>query len=107
MKSIFILAPVIVITGLYSLSAATQEVNATGKLSSVITIEQAIIQTLRHNSDLQSFSRNIDLAEENIDLAKSNYRVLLSPACSSFDQFNNFEERGNAFKKYILDYYKK
>tara|TARA_B100001750_G_scaffold228716_1_gene223416 strand:+ start:708 stop:2039 length:1332 start_codon:yes stop_codon:yes gene_type:complete len=74
MKSIFILAPVIVITGFYSLSGAAQEVNETGKLSSVITIEQAIIQTLRHNSDLQSFSRNIDLAEENIDLAKSNYR---------------------------------
>ncbi|MDR1259920.1 MAG: UDP-N-acetylmuramoyl-L-alanine--D-glutamate ligase [Endomicrobium sp.] len=27
--------------------------------------------------------------------------VLFSPACSSFDQFNNFEERGNMFKKLV------
>ena len=39
-----------------------------------------------------------------IKLAKSNYRVLLSPACSSFDQFNNFEERGNKFKKIVKKY---
>ena len=39
-----------------------------------------------------------------IKLAKSNYRVLLSPSCSSFDQFNNFKDRGNKFKKIVKEY---
>ena len=29
--------------------------------------------------------------------------VLLSPAAASFDQYKNFETRGNAFKKYITN----
>lgn len=29
--------------------------------------------------------------------------VLLSPACASFDHFKNFEERGNVFKKIVME----
>ena len=29
--------------------------------------------------------------------------VLFSPACSSFDQFQDFEARGNAFRQCVLE----
>ena len=29
--------------------------------------------------------------------------ILFSPGCSSFDQFKNFEDRGNKFKKMIIN----
>ncbi len=35
------------------------------------------------------------------DMAEEGDIVLLSPACASFDAFNNFEERGNKFKEII------
>jgi UDP-N-acetylmuramoylalanine--D-glutamate ligase len=36
-------------------------------------------------------------------MAKSGDTVLLSPACASFDLFNNYEDRGTQFKKYVRE----
>lgn len=42
-----------------------------------------------------------------INLAKKEDCILLSPACASFDQFINYEQRGNYFKNIIKTYYEK
>ena len=37
-------------------------------------------------------------------IAKPGDTVILSPAFTSFDRFNNFEERGRLFKKTVNDF---
>ncbi|CAN5491510.1 UDP-N-acetylmuramoyl-L-alanine--D-glutamate ligase [soil metagenome] len=45
-----------------------------------------------------SFEKSVNLAFKS---ANSGDIVLFSPACKSFDMFNNFEERGNEFKRIV------
>lgn len=45
-----------------------------------------------------------DAFEKAVLLAKPGDIVLLCPACSSFDQFKNYEIRGEIFKQMVHDY---
>ena len=47
---------------------------------------------------IEKFEQAINSA---IDLAERGDSVLMSPGCSSYDQFKNFEERGNFFKSIV------
>ena len=49
----------------------------------------------------------VDAVLKSIKIAKPKDNILLSPACSSFDQFKSYEERGNFFKKIIMSNYDK
>ena len=50
--------------------------------------------------DAQNMEQAVKLAFES---ASGGDCVLLSPMCSSFDMFSNYEERGSVFKKAVED----
>ena len=61
-----------------------------------------IIETFSSISDLiiETSSMN-EAVNSAYRIAKPNDAVLLSPACSSFDLFENYEDRGNQFKECV------
>ena len=42
-----------------------------------------------------------DAVNKSYNIAQSGDAVLLSPACASFDLYENFEHRGTEFKKMV------
>ena len=62
-------------------------------------------QRFRENLENHGYSNIFEAKsfEESIDKAIEypNEIILFSPACASFDMFNNFEHRGEEFKKYV------
>ncbi|MDD4003912.1 MAG: UDP-N-acetylmuramoyl-L-alanine--D-glutamate ligase [Elusimicrobiaceae bacterium] len=70
----------------------------------ILTIGQAA-DRIEHELNLSAEVENCETMENAIEFAFENAKegdiLLLSPACASFDQFTNFEERGEHFKKLI------
>ena len=74
-----------------------------GKLRGLVFLGEAIPQLERDLGDLPHFTiQPFDEAVERaLSLAQSGDQVLLSPACASFDQFENFEKRGEHFEQLV------
>ena len=66
--------------------------------------KKMILNQLKDFFDIEIFNNLDDAIKKLIkDAIKKNkkFTLLFSPACSSFDQYSNFENRGNSFKKII------
>lgn len=68
-------------------------------------------QTKDHFKDIFTHQTSLETMEEAflaaMEIAKPGDVVLLSPACSSFDQFKNYEVRGEIFKDLVHEYAKR
>ena len=60
-----------------------------------VSLEKAGFTSVHHAETLR------EAVETGRTLAREGWNVLLSPACASFDMFNDYEERGRVFKEIV------
>ncbi|MCL1908277.1 MAG: UDP-N-acetylmuramoyl-L-alanine--D-glutamate ligase [Holophagaceae bacterium] len=77
-----------------------------GKLRHLVFMGDAVPMLERDLGDLpHTVCIDFDGAvKKALALAVPGDKILLSPACASFDQFNNFEERGERFEKLVSEW---
>ena len=88
----------LVCTGLAlaSISGAEQAFGRTDPQQIVIDALSGPVQAVEACGTLE------DAVARANELAEPGDTVLLAPACASFDQFEDFEERGDAFKRLVM-----
>ena len=75
-----------------------------GKVKGVLTIGQdagTIAQAYEGSCPVYACETLAEAVRRARALARSGDTVLLSPACASYDQFQNFEHRGDTFKRLV------
>ena len=97
---------ILILGGLFKGGYFKELLPHTGNVNAVIAYgdaQELIITALRDSVRLFSS----DSLKQAVDLSRSIAHpgdiILLSPGCASFDQFNNYKERGDCFKKYVLE----
>ena len=53
-----------------------------------------------------NLNESLDKVSKDAEMLNKNLNILFSPACASFDQFKNFEHRGQVFKKLVNEKFK-
>ncbi|TAM38815.1 UDP-N-acetylmuramoyl-L-alanine--D-glutamate ligase [bacterium] len=79
---------------------------ARNKVKQVVLIGEAkdkIAACLKGEFPVEPAAGLEDAVNKSYTLAKPGESVLFSPMCSSFDMFKDYEERGRAFKRIVLD----
>ena len=66
--------------------------------------KDAFKEIFTHQTSCETMREAFDQA---IQFAQPGDTILLSPACSSFDQFKNYEVRGEIYKNFVHEYAKK
>jgi len=98
--------PVHLIAGGVDKGGSFRELLAIGSLRSVFALGQAAERIENELKDALTVTK-ISSLEEGVTQARLRAQagecVLLSPGCSSYDQFRNFEERGEKFKEFVLN----
>jgi UDP-N-acetylmuramoylalanine--D-glutamate ligase len=80
-----------------SFKGKVREMIAYGKAAPIIEYE------LASHFSLQTVDRFADAVKLAKEKAKDKEIVLLSPGCSSYDQFENYEQRGDMFKQLVRE----
>lgn len=80
--------------------------SARDKVKHLVLIGEAkekIASALGGEFPIENASSLKDAVEKAFALARPGYSVLLSPMCSSFDMFKDYQDRGRAFKEIVLN----